>query len=400
MHLSQKQLFLQHVAQTSPSPLALEIISASGIYLNDKEGKRYIDFISGISVSNIGHCHPEVVAAIKKQAETFMHLMVYGEYVQSPQVQLAKALCDLLPDSLNAVYLVNSGAEATEGAMKLAKRYTGRSEIIAFKNAYHGSTQGALSVMGNEEFKTAFRPLLPDIKILDFNTDKSIAQITTKTACVLIELVQGEAGVIAAKPDFVKKLRDRCTETQTLLIADEIQTGFGRTGSMFALQEYGLVPDILLLAKGMGGGMPIGAFIASKECMDSFSSHPVLGHITTFGGHPVACAAALANLEVITKNKLFLRAKEIESLIRQNIKHPGIKELRTYGALIAVDFGVESINMQVISNCIEAGIITDWFLFNSQSMRIAPPLTITDEQLLFACKKIVSCIDEVYKLIK
>jgi acetylornithine/succinyldiaminopimelate/putrescine aminotransferase len=392
MHLSQKQLFLQHVAQTSPAPLALEIVSASGIYLNDVNGKQYIDLISGISVSNIGHCHPEVVEAIKKQAETFMHLMVYGEYVHSPQVQLAKALTDLLPANLDSVYLVNSGAEATEGALKLAKRFTGRSEIISFKNAYHGSTHGALSVMGSEEFKTSFRPLLPDVKTIEFNKEEDLQYITHKTACIIIEPIQGEAGIIAATQSFLKKLRERCNETQTLLIFDEIQTGFGRTGSLFAFEQYQIIPDILLLAKGMGGGMPIGAFISSKQIMDSLTNNPVLGHITTFGGHPVCCAAALANLHVITKNKLYNRAKDIEVILKQKLQHPKIKETRVCGALAAIDFGDETINMQTISKCIEAGIITDWFLFNTQSMRIAPPLIISDEELSKACDIILSCI--------
>lgn len=392
MGISQKQLFLQHVAQTSPAPLALEIVSAKGIYLNDINGKQYIDLISGISVSNIGHCHPEVVEAIKKQAETYMHLMVYGEYVQSPQVQLAKALTDLLPANLNSVYFVNSGTEATEGALKLAKRYTGRSEIISFKNAYHGSTHGALSVMGSEEFKTSFRPLLPDIRTIEFNNEEDLQNINSKTACVIIEPIQGEAGIIAAAPTFLKRLRERCTETGTLLIFDEIQTGFGRTGTLFAFENYNVMPDVLLLAKGMGGGMPIGAFISSKEIMSSLTNNPVLGHITTFGGHPVCCAAALANLNVIVKNKLPQRTKEIEGIIKQTIKHPKIKEVRVCGALAAIDFGDEASNMQTIGKCIEAGIITDWFLFNTQSMRIAPPLIITDEELEKACKVITGCI--------
>ena len=392
MHLSQKQLFIQHLAQTSPAPLALEIVSAKGIYLNDINGKQYIDLISGISVSNIGHCHPQVVEAIKKQAETYMHLMVYGEYVQSPQVQLAKALSDLLPPDLNTVYFVNSGAEATEGALKLAKRFTGRSEIISFKNAYHGSTHGALSVMGSEEFKTSFRPLLPGVRTLSFNEENDLKYITHQTACVIIEPIQGEAGIIAANPSFLKKLRARCTETETLLIFDEIQTGFGRTGSLFAFEQYEVIPDILLLAKGMGGGMPIGAFISSHEIMSALRHNPVLGHITTFGGHPVCCAAALANLQVIVQNKLHLRAKGIECILKEKFKHPKIKELRVCGALVAIDFGNETINMQTISKCIEAGIITDWFLFNTQSMRLAPPLIISDEELIRACAIILNCI--------
>jgi acetylornithine/succinyldiaminopimelate/putrescine aminotransferase len=392
MHLSQKQLFLQHVAQTSPSPLALEIVSAKGVFLTDVNGKQYIDLISGISVSNIGHCHPEVVEAVKKQSETFMHLMVYGEYIHSPQVQLAKALTDLLPKKLSSVYLVNSGAEATEGALKLAKRFTGRSEIISFKNAYHGSTQGALSVMGSEEFKTSFRPLLPDVKSIKLNVIEELQHITRKTACVIIEPIQGEAGIIAADKIFLQKLRERCNETGTLLIFDEIQTGFGRTGSLFAFEHYQVIPDILLSAKGMGGGMPIGAFISSKEIMDSLTNNPVLGHITTFGGHPVCCAAALANLQVIVKHTLYDRAKEIEKIIRQEIKHPNIKEVRVCGALAAIDFVDESLNMKTIAKCIQAGVITDWFLFNTQSMRLAPPLIISDEELRKACRIIIDCI--------
>ena len=392
MHISQKQLFLQHLAQTSPAPLALEISSAKGIYLNDINGKQYVDLISGISVSNIGHCHPEVVEAIKKQAETYMHFMVYGEYVQSPQVQLAKALSEVLPENLDTVYFVNSGAEATEGALKLAKRFTGRSELISFKNAYHGSTHGALSVMGSEAFKNSFRPLLPGVKTMEFNEEADLQYITHKTACVLIEPIQGEAGIIAAGLSFLQKLRARCTETGTLLIFDEIQTGFGRTGSLFAFEAYGVIPDMLLLAKGMGGGMPIGSFISSHNIMNALTHNPVLGHISTFGGHPVCCAAALANLQVITQNKLHLRAKEIEVILKQKLKHPKIKELRVCGALAAIDFGDESTNMQTIGKCIEAGIITDWFLFNTQSMRLSPPLIISDEELIKACTVILNCI--------
>jgi acetylornithine/succinyldiaminopimelate/putrescine aminotransferase len=333
-----------------------------------------------------------VVDAINKQAKTYMHLTVYGEYVQSPQVQLAKALSDILPQNLNSTYFVNSGAEATEGALKLAKRYTGRSEIISFQNAYHGSTHGALSVMGSEEFKTSFRPLLPDVKTIEFNNEAELSQITLKTACVIVEPIQGEAGVVAANKSFLKNLRERCTENGVLLIIDEIQTGFGRTGTLFAFEQYGIVPDILLVAKAMGGGMPIGAFISSLQIMSSLTNNPVLGHITTFGGHPVCCAAALANLKVITENKLYNRAKEIEAILRQKLVHSKIKEVRICGALAAVDFGDETLNMQTISKCIKAGIITDWFLFNSKSMRIAPPLIISDEELIKACEIIVACI--------
>jgi len=392
MHLSNRQLFLQHVAQTSPAPIGLEIVSAEGVYLIASNGEKYIDLISGISVSNIGHCHPEVVEAIKKQAETFMHLMVYGEYIQSPQVQLAKELTDLLPEKLNTVYFVNSGSEATEGALKLAKRYTGRSEMISFKNCYHGSTHGALSIIGSEDLKTNYRPLLPDVRNIEFNKEEDLAYITNKTACVIIEVIQSEAGIIAVKPSYLKKLRERCNETGTLLIFDEVQTGFGRTGTFFAFEQYKIVPDILLLGKGMGGGMPIGAFASSNEIMNVLTNNPVLGHMTTFGGHPVSCAAALANVRVIVKNKLYERAKNIEKILLEKLKHPKIKEVRACGALVAVDFGGETINLKSIENCIEAGVITDWFLFNMHSMRIAPPLIITDEELIKACDVIVTSI--------
>lgn len=385
MHLSNRQLFLRHLAQTSPSPLGLEIVSAKGVFLKDVNGKEYIDLIAGISVSNIGHCHPAVVEAVKKQTETHMHLMVYGEYVQGPQVALAKALVDALPKNLSNVYFTNSGAEACEGALKLAKRFTGRSELISFTNGYHGSTHGALSVMGSEEFKTSYRPLLPDTRQLVFNSEEDLQFITEKTACVIVEPVQGEAGVVKGKISFIHKLRKRCSEVGALLIFDEIQTGFGRTGSLFALEQYEVVPDILLLAKGMGGGMPIGAFVSSEEIMSSLTSNPVLGHITTFGGHPVSCAAALANLKVITENKLWKRATEIESIMKDALVHSKIKELRVCGALAAVDLGDENTNLAAIQKCIATGVIVDWFLFNSHSMRLAPPLTITDEELKKAC---------------
>ncbi len=392
MHLSNRQLFLQHVAQTSPAPVGLEIVSANGVYLKDVNGKEYIDLISGISVSNLGHCHPAVVEAIEKQAKTYMHLMVYGEYIQSPQVQLAEALSKLLPAKLNCTYFVNSGSEATEGAMKIAKRFTGRSEIISCKDSYHGSTQGALSIIGNEFFKTAFRPLLPDTKHITFNNEADLQQITSKTACVFTEVVQSEAGVLAANENWLKKLRERCKETGTLLIFDEVQTGFGRTGSFFAFEQYGVVPDILTLGKGMGGGMPIGAFVSSAEIMHVLQDNPVLGHMTTFGGHPVCCAASLANTKFISENKLFQRANEIGEILKKELVHPKIKALRARGALAAVDFGDEKFNMEVIHNCIENGVITDWFLFNPKSMRIAPPLTITDEELKKACGIILKAI--------
>ncbi len=391
--ISSRQLFLNHVAQTSPAPVALEIERAEGIYLHGKDNKRYTDLISGISVSTLGHCHPKVVEAISKQANTYMHLMVYGEYAQTPQTDLAIALTELLPKELNSVYFVNSGAEATEGALKLAKRVTGRTELISFKNAYHGSTHGALSVMGSEEFKNAFRPLLPDTRVIEFNNEEDLNYITERTACVIVEPIQAEAGVLVPKNDFLKKLRKRCTETGTLLILDEIQTGFGRSGTFFALEQFDIVPDILLMAKAMGGGMPIGAFVSSKENMDLFTNNPVLGHITTFGGNAVCCAASYATLKEIRDNKLYTRAKEIEKVVLENLKHPKIKEIRSYGALIAVEFGDTDLNMKIISNCIELGVITDWFLFCSTAMRIAPPLIITDEELIRCCKIILQAIE-------
>ena len=394
MQLTTRQLFFQHQAQTSPFPLSLEIVKAEGIYMEDVYGKKYIDFISGIAVSNVGHCHPKVVKAIQQQAETYMHLMVYGEYIQTPQVKLAKALTDLLPPSLNSVYFVNSGAEATEGALKLAKRVTGRSEIICFKNAYHGSTHGALSVMGSEDFKNSFRPLLPDVQIFDFNNEEQLDRISERTACVIVEPIQGEAGVIPATTSFIEKLRKLCDQHGALLIFDEIQSGFGRTGSLFAFEQYNVIPDILLLAKGMGGGMPIGAFISSQQLMSTLTNNPMLGHITTFGGHPVSCAASLACLEVICQEKLYQQALLIEKTIRKKLIHPKIKSIRGRGAMLAIELGDADLNLKTITACITKGLITDWFLFCSTAMRIAPPLIITEEELNSACEVILESLNQ------
>lgn len=396
--MNQRELFLRHVAQTSDLPLLgvdVNIESAKGVKLFDKNGKEYYDLISGISVSNIGHCHPKVVSAIKEQSEKFMHLMVYGEFNQSPQVKYATALCQLLPAKLSSVYFTTSGSEATEGALKLAKRATGRSEIINFKNAYHGSTHGALSVMGDEFFRNSFRPLLPGIKTLGFNNMADLEQISEKTAVVIIEPVQGEAGIRKADQEFLKALREKCDAHKTLLIFDEIQCGFGRTGSLFAFEQYGVVPDILLIAKGMGGGLPIGAFVASTALMNCLTSNPVLGHINTFGGNAVCVAAAHATLNVIIEEHLPARAKAIEKIIIESLKHPLIKELRIHGALGAIDFFDEAINMRVIKACIESGVISDWFLFCSTAMRIAPPLTITDGELKDVLQKIISVLNQV-----
>jgi 4-aminobutyrate aminotransferase-like enzyme len=391
--LTQRQLFLEHIAQTSEMPMGLEIEKAEGVYLTDINGKRYIDLISGISVSNVGHRHPKVVEGIKNQLDKYMHLMVYGEYIQSPQVLLATLLTTLLPKSLGSVYFTNSGSEAIEGAMKLAKRYTGRTEIISFKNAYHGSTHGSLSIMGNEEFKNAYRPLLPDTRLIRFNNIDDINQITELTACLIVETIQGEAGAIVPEINFLKQLKKRCQETGTLLVADEIQTGFGRTGKLFAFEHFDFVPDILCLAKAMGGGMPIGAFISSREIMNSLTNNPVLGHITTFGGHPVCCAASLATLRVLLEENLIEQVEKKESLFRKLLIHPKIKSINGKGLLLSLEFENYEQNKAIIDRCILNGVITDWFLFNSNSMRIAPPLTITEKEIEMACNVIMECID-------
>jgi acetylornithine/succinyldiaminopimelate/putrescine aminotransferase len=396
--MNQRELFLRHVAQTSDLPLLgvdLDIETAKGVILTDKNGKKYIDLISGISVSNVGHCHPKVVEAIVAQSQKFMHLMVYGELNQSPQVKYAQQLTSLLPANLDCVYFTTSGSEAAEGALKLAKRATGRTEIVTFENAYHGSSHGALSVMGNEYFKNSFRPLLPGIRILPFNNIEALESINNHIAAVIIEPVQGEAGLRKAEGEFLKKLREKCTQTQTLLIFDEIQSGFGRTGSLFAFEQYNVVPDILLIAKGMGGGLPIGAFVASYPLMQLFTNNPVLGHINTFGGNAVCVAAAQATLEVILQEKLASRAIEIENVIRQNLKHPLIKDLRLFGALGAIDFFDEALNMKVIKSCIENGVLSDWFLFCPTAMRVAPPLTITDQELLDALNIITMVLNKI-----
>ncbi|MGB3947019.1 MAG: aspartate aminotransferase family protein [Bacteroidia bacterium] len=391
--LTNRQLFYNHLAQTTESPLALEIEKAEGIYLTDTAGKRYMDLISGISVSNVGHRHPKVLEAMHNQLEKYMHLMVYGEYIQSPQVTLAKLLTDNLPKNLESVYFVNSGSEAIEGAMKLAKRYTGRTEIISFKNAYHGSTQGSLSIMGNEDFKNAYRPLLPDTRQLKFNNIDDLKHITTKTAAVIVETIQGEAGAIVPQNNFLKHLRERCNTTGTLLVSDEIQSGFGRTGKLFAFEHFEFTPDVLCIAKGMGGGMPIGAFIASKNIMHTLTNNPILGHITTFGGHPVCCAASEATLNILLEENLISEVAAKEKLFRTLLNHPKIKSVNGMGLLLSVEFESYEQNKAIIDNCIANGIITDWFLFNAYSMRIAPPLTIRPEEIKVACSTILKCID-------
>jgi acetylornithine/N-succinyldiaminopimelate aminotransferase len=396
--MNQRELFLRHVAQTSEIPMLgedLNIAIAKGVKLTDVNGKIYTDLISGISVSNVGHCHPKVLEAIHHQSQKFMHLMVYGEFNQSPQVNYAKKLTDLLPQKLNSIYYTTSGSEAVEGALKLAKRSTGRTELICFKQAYHGSTHGALSVMGDEYFKTSFRPLLPDVRILEFNDLKALQLISSKTAAVIIEPIQGEAGVRKANRDYIKNLRKICDDLGVILIFDEIQTGFGRTGNLFAFEEFDVVPDILLISKGMGGGLPIGAFIASTDLMSNLTKNPILGHINTFGGNALCVAAANACLEIIISENLCSRAKQIENIITTKLKHPLIKEIRIHGALGAIDFYNEVLNMRVIKSCIEKGIICDWFLFCPTAMRIAPPLIITDSELIEALNTIVEVLNTI-----
>lgn len=388
-----RQLFLANNAQTTNFPLLLEFERAEGIYMYNAEGKAFIDLISGIGVSSLGHSNPYVIDAIKQQVDKYMHLMVYGEYVQTPQVRFAEKLVSVLPDNLQSVYFTNSGAEAVEGALKLAKRFTGRSQIVACHNSYHGSTNGALSVMGNEEFKQAYRPLLPGVNFIRFNEVDDLQFITKETACVIIETVQGEAGIRVPDLAYMQALRARCTETGTLLILDEIQAAFGRTGKLFAFEHFGIVPDILLLAKALGGGMPIGAFISSNQIMDALKENPILGHITTFGGHPVCCAAGLAALEFLLDNDLVSGVAEKEALFRSLLVHPAIKEVRGKGLMLAAELENFDLNKKIIDRCIENGVITDWFLHCSNSMRLAPPLIITDDEIRKACAVIIEAID-------
>jgi acetylornithine/succinyldiaminopimelate/putrescine aminotransferase len=390
-----RQLFLSHIAQTSPAPLMLEIERAEGVYLYSSEGKKYIDLIAGISVSNLGHCNPQVVKAVQQQAEKYMHLMVYGEFVESPQVKYAERLISFLPPQLNNVYFTNSGTEATEGALKLAKRVTGRTQLISFKNGYHGSTQGALSMLGDETFKRSFRPLLPDTLQLTYGSEEELSNITSKTAAVIVETVQAESGITVPSKSFIQQLRRACNETGALLILDEAQTGMGRTGKMFAFEHYDIVPDILLLAKALGGGMPLGAFIASRELMQKLTENPVLGHITTFGGHPVCCAAGLAAFEVLTNEKLVEQVEAKGELFDSLLIHPKINSKSRIGLMMALEFESFETNKKIIDRCIENGVLTDWFLFAPQCMRIAPPFIITEEEIKLACRVILEAIESV-----
>ncbi len=392
--MNNRALFLRHVAQTSPAPMGLEMVKAKGIYQYAADGKRYVDLISGFSVANIGHGHPKVVKAVQEQAEQFMHLIVYGEFIQSPQVEYARLLTEHLPAALNCVYFTNSGTEATEGALKLAKRFTGRSKIIAFHNSYHGSTQGALSVMGDEYFRNAYRPLLPQVYHYPFGSDESITSIDTNTACVIVETVQAESGVSRAPDGWLAALRSRCTQQGAMLILDEIQAGFGRTGTLWAFQQYDIVPDILLLGKALGGGMPLGAFIAGYDVMQSLTHQPVLGHITTFGGHPVSCAAGKAAFEVLLEDGYIAGVKEKELILKKELIHEAITDVKTGGLWASVGFDSFDTNLRVIHRCISNGLITDWFLFAANRMRIAPPLTITNDELKTCCDIMINSIGE------
>ena len=386
--MTNRQIFLNHIGQTSPDPLALEIVRASGSKLYDINNKEYIDLIGGISVCNIGHGNKKVIEAIKRQAEDFMHIMVNGELILSPQTAYAKLLTDHLPSSLNSVFFTASGTEATEGAMKLAKRFTGRTQIAAFKNSYHGSTQGSLSIIGDEYWRNAYRPLLPGILHLNYNDFNSLEFITTETACVIAETIQAEAGVIVPDKKWLQKLRKKCTDTGTLLVLDEIQCGFGRNGTLWAFEQFDIIPDILLLGKALGGGMPLGAFIADKKIMDSFTNNPVLGHINTFGGHPVCCAAGHAAMQVLLEEKIIDSVFDKEKLFLQNLHHPKIKNIRSHGLMMAIEFEDFDQNKKVIDALLEKGVFSDWFLFASECLRIVPPLIISEEEILGACNAI------------
>jgi acetylornithine/N-succinyldiaminopimelate aminotransferase len=391
-----RQLFLSHIAQTSSAPMLLEFDRAEGVYLYSPCSRAYIDLISGFAVSNIGHGNKLVLEAIRNQIGKYMHLMVYGEVIQSPQIQYASKLAAHLPNTLDSVYFTNSGAEATEGAMKLAKRLTGRSKFIHFKNSYHGSTQGALSVMGDEYFKSSFRPLLPDIYELLYNDIDGLAAVDCRTAAVIIEPIQAESGVTVPDVKFMKLLRKKCDESGVLLIADEAQTGFGRTGKLWAFEHFEIVPDVLLLAKAIGGGLPLGAFISSGKNMQALTENPVLGHITTFGGHPVSCAAGLAAFEFLLKEIALQEVEKKGARFEAILSHEQIKTFRRKGLMMAIQFHSEESNKKVIHQCIKNGLVTDWFLFATDCLRICPPLTILESEIEFCCKLILQSIDEVF----
>lgn len=393
--MTNRQLFFNHIGQTSPDPIALEIVRAQGSKLYDIHGKEYIDLIGGISVCNTGHGNPKVVEAVKAQAEDYMHVMVNGELILSPQTAYAQLLTSHLPPSLNSIFFTASGSEATEGAMKLAKRVTGKTNITAFKNSYHGSTQGSLSIMGDEYWRNAYRPLLPGITHLSFNSFDDLARINEETACVIAEAIQAEAGVIVPDKGWMQALRKRCTETGALLVLDEIQCGFGRNGTLWAFEQFEIVPDILLLGKALGGGMPLGAFVADKKIMDSFTHHPILGHINTFGGHPVCCAAGKASLGFLLEEKIIQDVFAKEKAFSDQLQGIPVKDIRSRGLMMAIEFESFEQNKKVIDLLLQDGVFTDWFLFGAQCMRIVPPLTITEEEIGEACKKIRKAVSRL-----
>ena len=389
-----KKLFLNHQGQTTPYPLSIEVDEAKGVYVTDTLGKKYLDLVAGVSACSIGHCHPRIVKAIQEQAEKYMHVMVYGEFIQKPQLDLAKKLASLLPKTLNCSYFVNSGTEAIEASMKLAKRWTGRSEMISCKNSYHGSTHGTLSIMGNETYKQKFRPLLNDCRQIRYNDLENLHEITEKTAAVIIEPVQGATGFITPQNKFLNAVREKCDEVGAILIFDEIQTCFGRTGNLFGFQTYNVIPDILCMAKGMGGGMPIGCFTSSTEMMHSLRENPKLGHITTFGGHPLACIAALETLNELCDTKLINEVSSKEILFRSLLKHPKIKNIRGIGLMLAIELGDPELCQKVVHRGIKKGILTFFFLFSDTAVRISPPLTISEDEIIKASKIILEILDE------
>ncbi|GAA3509285.1 aspartate aminotransferase family protein [Aquimarina addita] len=390
-----KKDFFTYQAQTTPHPLAMEVSHAEGSYIFSTDGKKYLDFVAGVSACSLGHRHPRVVDAIKKQLDKYLHVMVYGEYIQKPAVELSKLLATLLPAPLEKTYLTNSGTEAIEGALKLARRATGRSELIAANTAYHGNTMGSMSVMGYEERKQAFRPLIPDVSFITFNKEKDLQRITEKTAGVILETIQGGAGFIEPQNEYLKKVRERCNQVGALFILDEIQPGFGRTGTLFGFQQYDMVPDIVVMGKGMGGGLPVGAFTASKALMDQLMDHPKLGHITTFGGNPVIAAAALATLQEITESDLMAETVKKEKLIRSILIHPLIKEIRGVGLMLALITPSAEITNRIITQCQEDGLILFWLLFEPNAIRITPPLTISIEEIKEGCQIIVNILNTI-----
>jgi acetylornithine/N-succinyldiaminopimelate aminotransferase len=393
--MNNRQLFLQHVAQTSTAPLGIEMVEAKGVTLTDVDGKTYTDFIAGFSVCNIGHSHPEVVKAVQEQAAKYMHLIVYGEFIESPQVQYAALLAKHLPENLDCVYFTSSGAEATEGALKLAKRVTGKTKMLACNKAYHGSTQGALSVMGDEYWRNAFRPLLPEVYHFDYNDDALVDAIDNTVACVIVEPVQAESGVTPGRKEWLAAIRKKCDEHCVLLIFDEIQSGFGRTGTLFAFEQMGVVPDVLLVGKALGGGMPLGAFISSHKLMSTLTVAPVLGHITTFGGHPVSCAAGKKAFEILLQEKYIDTVPAKSKLLKTLLQHPAIVQMQGIGLWFSLQFSSDMLAQKVAHTCVQNGVITDWFLFASDCIRVAPPLIITETDIRAACGIILQSIDQV-----